>query len=216
MVRSVAQAAVVSVGWLTMAIPSLAASQQFPYSATVIADDVEVRCGPGSKFYVTGSLTKQDEVTVHRHDHGGWYMIAPPQGSFSWIEATLVEKSGDQGTVTIDLAEAPTGRATVYIGSQSGRDHSYFGRELTNGDQVQILGEEVLQMPQGATRMYKIVPPSQEFRWVKGEFLVPTDQTLQQRLAEDPYQIPPRHRQRLATLDLKPIGATEMEWRELA
>lgn len=184
------------------------AEQRFPYDATIIRDDVEVRCGPGTQFYVTGTVPKLQKVTVHRHDHGGWYMIAPPPGSFSWIEAALVKRQGDQGTVNIDLQSSPTGRAIVYIGSDRSDDHSYFGRELSHGDTVRILGEKVLTTSKGGTPMYKIQPPRQEYRWVKGEFVVPSSQEQQKRLAEDPYQIPPQHRQRLAALNLEPIRPT--------
>lgn len=181
------------------------AEQRFPYEGTIINENVEVRCGPGTEFYTTGTVRKMQQVTVHRHDHGGWYMISPPPGSFSWIEAALVKRSGDQGTVNIDLQSTPTGRAIVYIGSDTSDAHSYYGRELSHGDTVRILGEKLLSTPRGETLMLKIAPPRQEYRWVKGENVVPVSPERQKQLAEDPYQIPPQHRQRLASLNLEPL-----------
>lgn len=187
---------------------SYAAEQQFPYQAVVVGEQVEVRCGPGTHFYVTSLAKQNDQVTVHRHDHGGWYMIAPPQGSFSWIEAALVQRAGsNRGVVTITPENGQTPRAIVRIGSLTGDQHSYYGRELSNGDEVTILGEKTLSGPQGDVPMLKIVPPAQEFRWIKGEFLVPVSRQIQQQLAIDPYQIPAEHRQRLVEQGLVPLPA---------
>lgn len=172
-----------------------AAAEQFPYQAVVIGEQVEVRCGPGGQFYATSMAKANDQVTVHRHDHGGWYMISPPAGSFSWIDASLVNPiGGNRGLVTISPGSGQPPRAIVRIGSQLSDDHSFFGRELSNGDEVTILGEKVLAGRSGAVRMLKIVPPAQEFRWIKGEFLVPMSQQIQQQIAVDPYQVPAEHR----------------------
>lgn len=172
-----------------------AVDQKFPYRAAVITDKVDVRCGPGSQFYVTSRLNKSDVVTVHRHDHGGWFMIAPPKGSVSWIDAKLVKKTNSTtGVVQVAPQDGRPARAIVRIGSSISKDHSYYGRELSNGDQVTILGEETLETARGPVRMLKIVPPAQEFRWMKGEFLVPQDETIRHQIAQDPYQIPAEHR----------------------
>lgn len=172
-----------------------AADQKFPYRATVISDKVEVRCGPGDRFYVTGHVKMKDVVTVNRHDHGGWFMIAPPKGSISWVDASLIKKlGGGRGVVQVAPQDGRPARAIVRIGSQVSNEHSYYGRELSNGDEVTILGEETLKMARGSVRMLKIVPPPQEFRWIKGEFLVPVDANVRQQIAQDPFQVPPTHR----------------------
>jgi len=190
-----------------------AGAEQFPYQAIVIGEQVEVRCGPGGQFYVTSMAQANDQVTVHRHDHGGWYMIAPPPGSFSWIDASLVNRlGGNRGLVTINPGSGQPGRAIVRIGSQLSDDHSFFGRELSNGDEVTILGEKILPGRSGGVRMLKIVPPAQEFRWIKGEFLVPMSQQIQQQLAVDPYQVPAEHRQRhVQSMPVEPVSATISE-----
>ena len=183
-----------------------AAEQPFPYQATVATDQAEVRCGPGTQFYVTGVARQNETVTVHRHDHGGWYMISPPAGSFSLIEASLVEKTGgSRGTVSLAGELGQGKRAVVRIGSQVSDNHSFYGRELSQGDEVVIQGETSLQGPLGAVPMYKIAPPPQEFRWVKGESLIPQNQRVRQNMAADPYQIPPQHRQQLIADGRAPI-----------
>jgi hypothetical protein len=168
-----------------------AAASQFPYEAVVQSDDVEVRSGPGSSYYPTGKLKANSPVTVHRHDPGGWYMISPPPGSFSYIDARFVQASGATGVIQVTPNEdgkAP--RAIVRIGSELGDDHAYYGRQLNNGDTVQILGERTLTTDHGAATMLMIVPPAREYRWVKGDFVVAADSAVRQQKAADPYADP--------------------------
>jgi len=201
---------------LTALLQNVPAAEQFPYQAIVVGEQVEVRCGPGNQFYVTSMAKANDSVTVHRHDHGGWYMISPPPGSFSWIDAGLVNPiGGNRGLVTLSPGGETNRRALVRIGSQLGDDHSFFGRELSNGDEVTILGEKILSGRSGGVRMLKIVPPAQEFRWIKGEYLVPMSQQIQQQIALDPYQVPAEHRQRQALLmPSEPDSVAQVEFRE--
>ena len=85
-------------------------SPDFPYQATVSSDNVLIRSGPGGRYYPTGRLASGDRVTVHRHDPGGWFMVSPPEGSFSWIAANGVEISGSNGTITaVSVGEYSSG-----------------------------------------------------------------------------------------------------------
>jgi hypothetical protein len=169
-----------------------AESPEFPYDAIVRADQVEVRSGPGQRYYVTGRLAQQQKVTVRRHDPGGWYMIDPPPGSFSWMDADLVRDNGD-GTGMVRLPRQPDGRAPralARIGSQFSDDHAFFGRELADGDTVQILGERTLNTEHGALHMLQIAPPPLEYRWVKGDYIVPADPGVRATVDADPYSVP--------------------------
>ena len=174
-----------------------AAEHNFPYEAVCVGERVDVRCGPGERYYVTSRLNPQDRVIVHRHDHGGWYMIEPPAGSFSWIEASLVERTGpDRGIVRVaPSADGTPARAIVRIGSTLSDEHAFYGRELSNGDSVVILGERTLNTDQGPVPMLRIQPPRQEFRWVKGDFVVPADEQERKQDSLDPYSIPPHLKQ---------------------
>ncbi len=172
-----------------------AAEHQFPYEAVVVGDDVVARSGPGKNYYATSRLVRETRVTVHRHDPGGWFMITPPPGSISWIEAALVERQGARGIVNVPPDEqGRPGQAVVRIGSTLSDDHGYTGRRLNNGDEVEILGEATLAMPQGPVRMLQITPPLREYRWVKGDFVVPADAGQRQLADNDPYAVPSRHR----------------------
>ena len=179
--------------WLSaLASPAWSQIQKFPYEAVVQGDSVHVRAGPGMRYYPTGQLSFGNRVMVHRHDPGGWYMIAPPPGSFSWIEASLVEKSDQQtGIVRVPpLEDGQVGQAVVRIGSELSDDCSWCSPPLSSGDLVDIIGEKTLQLDRGAVLMLKIKPPLQEFRWVKGDFIVPVGAAEREQHDLDPFAVP--------------------------
>jgi hypothetical protein len=196
----------------SMAAELSAAVTQFPYEAVVTSDDIDVRSGPGKNYYATSRLQRNDRVVVHRHDPGGWYMISPPPGSVSWIDASQVERSGNHGIVTVPADdEGRPGQAVVHIGSSLSDDHAYTGRQLSNGDEVTILGEEVLSTEAGSARMLKILPPAREYRWVKGDFIVPLDLALRQQIDRDPYAVPSTHRESNAVTPVAGESFAEVE-----
>ncbi len=139
-------------------------SPDFPYQATVGSDNVLVRSGPGGRYYPTGRLAAGDRVTVHRHDPGGWFMVSPPEGSFSWISAHGVNISGSQGTIT--ALSLP-----VQVGSRFDEtDRNVTSRELSRGETVTIIGRG---QDAAENQLLKIAPPRLEFRWVSGGVLAP-------------------------------------------
>jgi hypothetical protein len=177
----------------SLAGEACAESRSFPYEATVRSAEVEVRSGPGQRYYVTGRLKLNDRVTVHRHDPGGWFMIAPPPGSFSYIDAALVRREGENtGVVEAPPSDDPNApRPIVRIGSEFGDEHSFYGRELANGDTVQILGEKMLNTDRGAVRVYRIAPPALEYRWVKGDFIVAAGEELRPQAVTTSFEVRP-------------------------
>lgn len=146
-----------------------ATERSFPYEAVVIEAEEPVRSGQGAKYYPTGKLRKNDRVTVHRHDPGGWYMIAPPAGSFSWIDAQHVD------LVAPDRGQVRTNRVIARVGSEFGDDRDFYQRELSTGEEVEVLGEKTFQTERGPVRMLKIAPPRLEYRWIRGQAVVPAD-----------------------------------------
>src|SRR5689334_2023389 len=115
---------------LATAAPAAAAPKvAFPYEATIEADETYVRSGPGSKYYPTGKLKRGQRVTVQRHDPGGWHMIAPPPGSFSWVKARYIDKgASDRGT-------ANSSNVVVRVGSFESDIREMFQRKLAQGDE---------------------------------------------------------------------------------
>jgi hypothetical protein len=155
--------------------PGVAESRQFPYDAVVEippgeSQDIYVRSGPGSKYYPTARLKAGDRVTVRRHDPGGWYMIVPPTGSFSWVPARYVRRGTDPATGTIS-----TNNVIARVGSfESDVRDVVSAPPLRQGDEVRILGEKMLPAKEGETQLwYRIEPPRGEWRWMMGKYLVP-------------------------------------------
>jgi hypothetical protein len=148
----------------------------FPYEAVVEANDVLVRSGPGPKYYGTGKLKRGDRVTVIRHDLGGWYVIKPPAGSFSWIPDQNVKRSPvdpHRGTV-VNETNKPV---SVRVGSATGNDIGVEQRRLSPGDDVEILGERMLSGDKGPPQKWlQITPPSREYRWITGQSVVAMNQ----------------------------------------
>lgn len=155
-------------------------TRRFPYEA-VVTQETQVRSGPGKqKFYATGQLQAGEKVQVRRHDPGGWYMIAPPQGSFSWIPAKFVDletvdlngrgdSSASEGTVNAN-------NTLVYVGSAQSDAHEISQRRLNKDDRVRIMGEKMLAGESGSETWYQIEPPQYEWRWVMGQHLATPDQ----------------------------------------
>ena len=142
-----------------------------PYEALVRpheGQETYARSGPGKKYYPTTRLAAGQKVTVRRHDPGGWHMIDPPPGSFSWIIAKYVQRTGEKtGTVTEN-------RVITRVGSfQSDNVRDFEQVRLNTGDSVEIIEEKLLPSDKGPERWLKIAPPRGEYRWVRGEDLVP-------------------------------------------
>jgi hypothetical protein len=158
----------------------------FPYETVIEADETYVRSGAGTKYYPTGKLRLGDKVIVHRHDPGGWFMIAPPPGSFSWVPAKYVQAAGDRGTIT-------TGKVAVRVGSFESDIREVFQRTLAEGDEVHILGEKMLAPDSGngpPELWYRIEPPRGEWRWVMGQAVAPPERPSDRVAAGDPFDPP--------------------------
>ncbi len=148
-----------------------AEDRKFPYEAVIDTDQGEdVLSGPGPKYYATQHLKNGDRVMVHRHDPGGWCMIAPPRGSFSWIRASHVEKDG------VDRGWVKSNRVVVHTGSTfNAEDYTTIQADLSKGDAVEILGEKEFSFDDGPRLMLKISPVKGEWRWISRKSIVAAD-----------------------------------------
>lgn len=149
-----------------------AESRQPPYDAVIVEDDVYARSGPGKEYYPSSRFRKGDRVVVMRHDRGGWYMIQPPPGSFSWIRKEFVRREGDRGVIISE------GQVVVRAGTLFGDDHFVEQRRLRKGEEVEILGEKTLNDERGDVAYFKIKPPAGEYRWIPGAKVIASDQQL--------------------------------------
>ena len=167
-----------------LAAPLQAAPKvKFPYEATIEAEEVYVRSGSGKQYYPTGKLRRGDTVVVHRPDPGGWFMIAPPQGSFSWVLGKHVQKTAaNRGTIT-------TNNVIVRVGSFESDIREVWQRKLAQDDVVHIIDEKMLAPEKGsgpAELWYRIEPPRGEWRWIEGQAVAPPSSGERQP-AEDPF-----------------------------
>ncbi len=161
-------------------LSSQAQTKQFPYEAIVVEDGAYVRSGNKEKYYPTGRLAKGQRVRVHRHDPGGWYMIAPPAGSFSWVPKRYVRVLRDGvGEITGGPGDRTRGDVVAWVGTSFGNEASIFQRRLSVGQQVEVIGEGRIEIDQdrGPEAMLKIKPPRREYRWIRGQAVIPASET---------------------------------------
>lgn len=169
---------------LTFAIVSQAQEKSLPYKARVIKHETYARSGAGERFYPTQALKKDTIVTVKRHEPGGWFLIEPPEGSFSWIPEKHVRQT------TSSSGEVIRNNAVVFVGSSFGDETNVWQRQLMAGEKVSIIGRREVDTLSGVKKMLKIKPPSREYRWIRGTDVIPEGE--QQREAHDrnPYNVP--------------------------
>src|SRR5262245_34494882 len=147
---------------LLVAAAYAARADDFPYSAYIAADDVDVVAGPGHRFYTTERLPRGAKVEIYREESSGWLAIQPPEGSFSWVPAEFVER----------LDDASLGRVKESTGAWVGTTVEHVTEHhqqvtLKAGELVQILGEKSAASKSGVERRWlKIAPPAGEYRWV--------------------------------------------------
>lgn len=142
----------------------LLAAENFPYTAYIADEDVEVRAGPGTNFYATDRLAYRTAVEVYRRDPGGWLAIRPPENSYCWVPASKLWMTQQKG-----IAEVVADDTLSWVGSrvESVGEHKWQVR-MQRGERVEVLGEKrVLNEGQGtAEAWYQIAPPAGEFRWI--------------------------------------------------
>ena len=145
-----------------------------PYVVFVADEAVFARCGPDGEYYRTDPLRLGQELEVHLETAEGWLGIRPPENSFSWIPASAVQRI--EGTETARVIDSET---VAWIGTSLGRARKYRWQiQLTEGEEVVIVGQSERQDDQGSQTWYRIVPPSGEFRWVHRSQVVESAEEL--------------------------------------
>ena len=142
---------------VVLALSSHAVAQGFVGTARAIEDDVPIRAGGGSIFYIVGQLQKGDLVKIDDETYG-WYKIVPPPGVYSYIRKQNVDVAEDGKVGTINTDRVPVRAADIDGPGGSYRRQLY----LFKGDTIR-LGDP---RPQGA--YYKIVPPKGCYVFVRG------------------------------------------------
>jgi len=135
----------------------------FPYASEITDDDVPIRSGPGTNYYICGKLKKGDKVNVVGSQFS-WSRIVPPTGSFSWISMRNVSIDPDNSTIGIVTANG----IRVYAGSEYKEQmHSeHLQLKLNRGDEVKFVGKQ-------KGDYYKIAPPEGAYLWVSTKYTKP-------------------------------------------
>jgi hypothetical protein len=139
-----------------------ARGQNFPYEATIVKPEVEVRSlhSVHENAYPTSRLRQGAVVTVVGEKEGGWLAIKPPQGSFSWISSKNIKSEQGQHTVVQeDGVEVRIGSSLV------GKKPNVRQVKLNRGDRVVVLREPP-QIDEDGTTWVMIQPPANEVRYI--------------------------------------------------
>jgi hypothetical protein len=151
---------------LLLACDTADAQSRPEYDAEIADDRVFAFSGPGTNFYPTNILNRDDKVTVYGLPIGDYVQILPPpERSFSWIRGTDVEeKENGDCVVKID-------GAGVYVGSEIHREARFVRQvRLPRGAKVRVLDKVMVQgVGPDVGRFdewYKILPPEDEVRYV--------------------------------------------------
>lgn len=124
-------------------------------AGTVTGDNVYVRAGFSTNYYPVIKLNRGDQVTIVDSEFG-WLKILPPQGTFSLVEKSYVDKI-DEKSGTIN------GSVWVYAGSDLSERNYAKQVKLERGARVRIVGEK--------EGFYKIEPPPGAHVWISGDFV---------------------------------------------
>jgi hypothetical protein len=144
------------------------------YSAVVTAPEIEVRSGPALQYPPAGKLRRNDPVWVKQlyDESGQWLVIAPPEGSVSWINHRFLGEidptRGDRQNAVVAADKAP-------VRSSLGNDSGQAAVErvtLPRGAIVEVTGPKVVA--EGST-WYPIKPAPTEVRYVPANAVARTE-----------------------------------------
>lgn len=135
--------------------------------ATITIPNVEVRAGPSDRYYVTAQLRQGEHVQVMGKEKNGFLPIAPPAGSFSYIDKDSIEVGADHRTGTVKIDDA-----RLRVGSALNREFNVSWGSLDKGTPVTILDEATLTNNANVYRFYKIAPVN-EVRYLPAHAIKP-------------------------------------------
>jgi uncharacterized protein YgiM (DUF1202 family) len=133
-------------------------NSKYQFEGTTNADAVLVRAGPSDNYYPVARLDRGTTVTVVGISFD-WLKIIPPEGSFSYIAKSYINKTSDTtGTVSRSAVN-------VRAGSSISPMKSAVQTKLPEGSTVEIIGEQ--------DEYYKVKPPTGAFVYVHKQFITP-------------------------------------------
>lgn len=151
--------------WATSLVSALLVSNAPSRVAWVSVDTADVLVAPEDTAFSTGRVSQRQKITVVRDGPEGWVTIAPPPGSFSFVEEADLEDLGD-GTARILVRYA-----SVRPGRENARMPGPPTVTLRQGTIVKLLDRRPLVVRnRGAVRNWvAISPPKNEVRFLRDE-----------------------------------------------
>ncbi len=145
-------------------------SAPFPWEGEISGMNVYVRSGAGVNWYPCAKLNTGDRVLV-MGEKFGWYQVAPPQGAFSYVDKSMVERQANSQTGIIKQDQ-------VYVraGSELNTRKSATQIVLGKGATVRIVGE--------AEGFFKIVPPRGASMYVTRRYVTTVPERLRTGMVE--------------------------------
>lgn len=115
-----------------------------PMTITVIAEDVNIRCGPGTDYYKTGKFYKGEKLVITATQKGGQYLWG--QSTKGWVclhytdyDMRMAEKSEEGKTVTATGVIVKT--ASLNVRNGPGTRYEIIDK-YSKGDRVEITAQE--------------------------------------------------------------------------
>ncbi len=142
----------------------------FPYIAQIIGDNINLRSGPGTNYYLCGKLNKADVVKVVQQKYG-WSCVVPPEGTFSWISKQYIEV--DPTNPSVGIVSGDNVRVRAGSADNNPLHSDQVQGMFDKGDRVRLMGEE-------QSDYYKIYPPSFAYLWVSTQYTKPLGSAVEE------------------------------------
>jgi len=142
----------------------------YPWEGEVTGTNVFIRSGAGPNWYPTMKVGAGDRVLV-LGEKFGWYQIAPPTGSFSYIDMNMVDRKAGakSGIVKQD-------KVYVRAGGKLDNRKSSTQVVLNKGASVEIIGE--------ADGFFEIKPPNGATLFISKQYVKPVPSAQRVGLVE--------------------------------
>jgi hypothetical protein len=137
-----------------------------PADAVVVVVALDVFDAPDDTSVASARLGRGDRVRVRDTERPGWLTIDPPQGSFCWVEESVLGLP-DAG----QCARVTGPGAPVRSGHPQTRIPGALRMELAQGSVVQLLSRPPLYLGEGGQRRTwrAIAPPQGDVRYIHAD-----------------------------------------------
>lgn len=114
---------VAAIALIAVAIPAAAAAREVPYWASIRAEKLNMRAGPGRDFPIRWVYRRDGLPLKVIRVHEGWRLVRDPDGAEGWVTANLL--SAERGALVIGdglaaMRAEPAASATLRWNAEPG------------------------------------------------------------------------------------------------